>query len=105
MTQARVQLGELGSSFTQLTLDVDGNLPALSSRVTRGGLSALLLDPVANATERPLPAGATVRSIDLDYPSRTSPRILGLRVHWLIFFLVVSILPAYAVKGLFGVEV
>ena len=32
-------------------------------------------------------------------------RILGWDTHWLLFFFVVSVVPAYLVKGLFGVEV
>jgi len=96
---------EMDGVVVEKRLRVGGALPALSSRVTRAGFLSLLLDPVANAAERPLPAGSSVRSVSLDYPSRPSPRILGFRVHWLVFFLVLSILPAYAVKGLVGVEV
>ncbi len=60
-----------------------------------------LLFPV----EPPLPADTGIRSIEIkDWPHRDL-RILGLGVHWLIAFFIISLAGGFAVKDLFGVEV
>jgi hypothetical protein len=75
-------------------------LVPLSSEIRRPSLFGSL----AQAAERPLPSDAPVQSIAVDYPARDL-RAFGWDVHWLLFFFVVSVVPAYLVKGLFGVEV
>ena len=47
-------------------------------------------------------AAAAVRSIGIDYPSREIG-IGGWETHWVIWFLGISILSAYLLKGLFGI--
>jgi hypothetical protein len=59
---------------------------------------------MAQAAEPRLDAAAKIQSISLEHPEREL-RILGWNTHWLLFFFVVSVVPAYLVKGLFGVEV
>ncbi len=76
----------------------DGLFP-LSDRIRQSSLGSM-----AQAAEPRLDAAAKVQSISLEYPEREL-RVLGWNTHWLLFFFVVSVVPAYLVKGLFGVEV
>jgi uncharacterized membrane protein (DUF106 family) len=72
---------------------------AISDQIHQSSLSSM-----GQAAERPLSTGSTVQSIALDHRSRDL-RVLGWSVHWLLFFFVVSVVPAYLLKGMFGVEV
>jgi hypothetical protein len=95
--QIRVQVD--GREVTK-RLRVEGPLAPMSAEIRQPSLFATL----GNPAEPPLPADSLIQSIALEYPARDL-RVFGWNVHWLVFFLIVSILPAYAVKGLFGVEV
>jgi hypothetical protein len=44
-----------------------------------------------------------VQLLAVDYPAREI-KVAGIGVHWLLFFFVLSVVPAYLVKGFFGVE-
>lgn len=55
-------------------------------------------------TEPPIPRDSIVESISVDYPPRRL-NLLGLRVHWLIAFFVISLAAGFALKGVFGIEV
>jgi uncharacterized membrane protein (DUF106 family) len=72
----------------------------VSPEVSQPSLLATLEQPGAP----PLEAGSPIESISLDYPARDID-VFGWKVHWLVFFFVMSVVPAYLVKGLFGVEV
>ena len=85
---------------TTKRLRVGGPLGAVAPQVSQPSLFSTLGHP----GEAPLPAGSPVQSILVDYPSRDI-NVFGWNVHWLIFFFVMSVLPAYLVKGFFGVEV
>lgn len=70
----------------------------VSSRRVRS-LPALLLYP----GEKPLPA-AGIEWVEVDYPS-AGVRMFGLKAHWLVWFIVLSMASAFLLKGRFGVTV
>jgi hypothetical protein len=55
-----------------------------------------------NPGERPL--ASDVKAIEVEYPDREN-KLLGLGVHWVITFFVVSLVAAFALKGVFKTEV
>jgi hypothetical protein len=62
------------------------------------------IDELFNPGERPLPSSAPVKSIEVTYPPKRM-NILGLRLHWLIAYLALSILIGFALKKPFRVEI
>lgn len=56
-----------------------------------------------NPTEKPLPDGTAVESIEINYPDQQL-KIFGKSVHWLVVFFIVSLIAAFGLKGVFGVE-
>ena len=68
-------------------------------RVDAGFLSQLLYP-----AEPPLPSGSPVRAIHLSYPGR-EVSVLGRGMHWMIPFFVLSIVFAFALRGLFKVTI
>ena len=62
------------------------------------------LDRVFNPGERPIPKGVPVESVEVLHPERRLG-LLGLRIHWLIAFFVLSIAFGFALKGVFKVEI
>ncbi len=73
------------------------NVSALASRRS-------LWKQVLYPGERALAAGTPVRSIEILYPAKTLS-IFGLRVHWLVAYLILSIVFGFAFKGVFKVEI
>jgi len=57
-----------------------------------------------NPADRPLPKGIPLDSIELMYPGR-SLRFLGMNIHWLLAFFVLSLIFGFSLKGLFKVEI
>lgn len=55
-------------------------------------------------TENPIPAGKIISSVEIQYPPQKM-RVFGFRVHWLVVFFVVSLIAAFALKGVFRVEI
>jgi uncharacterized membrane protein (DUF106 family) len=86
------------NSVYKLLYAGDGLFP-ISDHIRQSSLASM-----AQAAEPPLDPAARVQSVSLDHPEREL-RVLGWNTHWLLFFFVVSVVPAYLVKGLFGVEV
>jgi uncharacterized membrane protein (DUF106 family) len=74
-----------------------GKVTAISAR---GGTWDAFLYPV----DAPIPGGSVVERIVIDYPARDLS-VLGLNLHWLVVFFVVSVAVGYALKGVFGIEV
>ena len=68
-------------------------------RVDRGFVSQLLYP-----AEPPLPAGSPVRAVRLSYPER-EVSVLGHSMNWMIPFFVLSIVFAFALRGLFKVTI
>ena len=79
---------------------VGGTLRAVAAEVRQPSL----FSTIGNPAESPLDADSPIQAIMVDYPARVV-KVFGLDVHWLVIFFVMSVGPAYLVKGLFGVEV
>jgi hypothetical protein len=75
-------------------------LAKVSALASRGSFWKQLLYP----GEAPLPEGSPVRTVEVLYPAR-SLKAFGLRVHWLVAYLVLSIAFGFALKGVFKVEI
>jgi hypothetical protein len=75
-------------------------LTKVSALASRGSLWKRVLYP----GERPLPADTPVRSVEVTYPARTLAAF-GLNVHWLVAYLILSIVFGFAFKGVFKVEI
>lgn len=87
-----------GTSVEKLLYAGDGLFP-ISDRIHQSSLGSL-----TQAAEPPLSAAAKVQTISVQHPERQL-RIFAWGTHWLLFFFVVSVVPAYLLKGWFGVEV
>jgi hypothetical protein len=95
--EIRVTLG--GETYVK-TARVSPTLARLSPfRLQRGFVNQLLYP-----AEDPLPASSPLESITFDYPD-ADVSILGLDLHWMIVFFVLSIVFAFALRGLFGVTI
>jgi len=68
-------------------------------RVDPGFLSQLLYP-----AEPPLPSGSPVRAVHLSYPGR-EVSVLGYGMHWMIPFFALSIVFAFALRGVFKVTI
>ena len=66
-------------------------------------LEAGFLNQLLYPAEPPLPADGAVSAISLEYPEATV-NLLGWQTHWLIAFVILSMVLAYALKGRFGVR-
>jgi hypothetical protein len=95
----------------EIGLDVAGTRVTKSLRVTPrtvrlspervdSGFVSQLLYPA----EPPLPAGSPVRAVHLSYPDREVD-VLGHGMHWMIPFFALSIVFAFALRGLFKVTI
>lgn len=62
------------------------------------------LDQVLYPGERPLPGNSPVRSVELTYPAQRL-HLLGIRLHWIIAYLALSIVFGFALKRPFKVEI
>lgn len=62
------------------------------------------LDELLYPGEKPLPGRHPVRSVELAYPAQRLS-LFGLRVHWLIAYLGLSIIFGFALKRPLGVEI
>jgi len=66
----------------------------------RGGMIQAAINP----GESPLDPSAGVESVSIDYPPRFF-RILGLELHWIVAYFILSLGFAFVLKKPFGVEV
>ncbi len=80
-------------------LEARAGLTTASPRRPTGGWWDQLLYPI----EAPYDAGAAVAAIDVSLPERSTP-ILGLDVHWIISFVVLSMVFALLVKPIIKVQ-
>lgn len=88
-----------GEPFTK-TVHVS-NAPAARSPVRPArGFVAQLLYP----TEPPLPDGSMLASISVTYPARAI-RIFGRDIHWMLVYVALTMVLAFALKGRFGVVI
>jgi len=93
-----------------ITVTVDGvaitkdlvvgyGLPALSNRKMAVSSLAHFIYPA----EKLLSPAAPLRAISIQYPARLIP-FLGLKAHWLVWYLALTMIIALALKNKFGVE-
>jgi len=66
--------------------------------------NAHFFNQVFNPAEPPLAKGLPLDSVELVYPGRGLP-LLGLDVHWLLAFFILSLVLGFSLKGLFKVEI
>lgn len=98
--QGRLTL-RAGDRTIDKTVAVGGRtLARVSALASRGSFLKRVLYP----GEPPLPDGTPVRSVEVLYPARTLAAF-GLAVHWLVAYLVLSVVFGFALKGVFKVEI
>jgi uncharacterized membrane protein (DUF106 family) len=91
----------IGRLSVEKAVTVGGrDLARVSALASRGNFWKRLLYP----GEPPLPAETPVRSIEVLYPAAALVAF-GLRIHWLVAYLVLSIVFGFALKGVFRVEI
>lgn len=95
----------------EITIRVDGTSESKTVRVRddvvrRSPLrvGASLLDQLIYPAEAPLPSASPIASIELSYPDR-SIDVLGVGMHWMIVFFVLSLIFAFALRKPFGVTI
>lgn len=81
------------------SLVVGNTLSALSNRKLSASSLTHFIYPVEKLLEAPTP----IRSITIQYPAR-SVSFLGLHAHWLVWYLVLTMVIVLALKNKFGVE-
>jgi hypothetical protein len=60
---------------------------------------------LANPGEPPIPKSSPIEEIRLSYPRTQTIPVLGIDMHWLVVFLIVSLGFGFAIKGALGVEI
>jgi hypothetical protein len=104
----KLKAGRNGS--TAIAIEIDGttaskdlvigdNLPALSNKK----LASSSLEHFIYPVEGLLQPQALLKYISIQYPAR-SIGFLGIRTHWLVWYLVLTMIIALALKNRFGVE-
>ncbi len=90
-----------GGTVLEKSVAIGGRpLSRVSALASRGSFLKRVLYP----GEPPLPPGSPVRSVEILYPGRILS-VFGLSIHWLVAYLVLSIVFGFAFKGLFKVEI
>ena len=84
----------------QKILLVGDRLQKIAPQKASPGFLSVLLNPA----EKPLSAGSPFQSIQIKYPHRHN-RILGISIHWLVAFFILSLIFAFALKGPLKVEI
>lgn len=72
-------------------------------RISPARVARNWFDQLANPGEAAIPDSSPVRTIEVVYPSR-SMIFLGWHVHWLLAYLVPSIILGFALKSPFKVD-
>ncbi len=85
-----------GESFTKTLVASDRTVMRSPFRVST------FFDQVFFPAERPIPGGAPVEYIEVSYPEATV-NFLGWHTHWLIPFVIITILLAFALRKPLGV--
>jgi uncharacterized protein YggT (Ycf19 family) len=74
------------------------------SRVSPARVARGWYDQLVNPGEPAISESSAVRRIEIGYPARRMT-LLGRRVHWLVAYFLLSLVFAFAFKGLFKVEI
>jgi hypothetical protein len=99
-----------GNGSTAISIQIDGatinknlvigdNLPALSNKK----IAASSLEHFIYPAEKLLQPQTPLKYVSIQYPAR-SISFLGLHTHWLVYYLVLTMIIALALKNKFGVE-
>ncbi len=88
-----------GEAYVERLVSPDSGADIVPAKRTKSWWMALLYPG-----QRIIPAPSPIREISLSYPE-TRYEFLGLRWHWLVIFLVFSILSGLAASKAFGVAV
>ena len=88
-----------GEEFKKIVRVADG-LGGFAPFLERASFLGQFLNPV----ETPLPSNGAIESINVNYSVKYFS-IYGWHIHWIILYFALSILFAFALKGVFGVEV
>jgi uncharacterized membrane protein (DUF106 family) len=62
------------------------------------------LDQVLYPTESPIKGQVPIKTIEIQYPSK-SMNLFGWKIHWIIVYFVLSIIFGFAFKGVFKVQI
>lgn len=89
-----------GKTFTKSVAVSQFPLTRIAPLKTRANIWQELMNPV----EPPLPPDSRIKSIQVLYPSKNLS-LFGWRIHWLVAYIVMSMLFAFGLKGLFKVEI
>jgi hypothetical protein len=92
-------LVHLGDETIDKSLKVGEGWSDVSATRASGALTSALWPG-----EPPIPSDSTVESVAIAYDP-LELRVFGWKLHWLVGFLLVSILAGFACKGLLGVEI
>ncbi|MFQ5706554.1 MAG: hypothetical protein ACE5HO_03845 [bacterium] len=90
---------KLAGRSVKKRIDVVDRLISVAPQIARGKFSTTLMNPA----EPSVPKSASVFSIGLVYPKREF-KLLGMHMHWLVAFFVLSLVFGFAFKGVLGVE-
>jgi hypothetical protein len=63
-----------------------------------------LFEPLIHPGLPPIPSSSPFQLVAVAYPAARHP-LLGWRVHWIVIFLVYSVIAAAALKMLVGIEI
>ncbi|MFQ5770826.1 MAG: hypothetical protein ACE5HX_09830 [bacterium] len=80
-------------------LQVVNQLVAVTSRISRDSFTTTLMNP----GEPSLPGSLPVTAISVAYPKRDF-KLLGITMHWLVAFFVLSLIFGFSFKGILGVQ-
>jgi hypothetical protein len=94
-----VTLYAKGSSYT-LPLVAEGTYRMVGFERRASGL----FEPLVHPALPPIPPDSPFQLVAVDYPDARYP-LLGWQVHWIVIFLVYSMIAAAALKMLIGIEV
>lgn len=89
-----------GQSFTKSVAVAQDSLTRIGPLKTRADVWQELMNPV----DPPLPPESPIRSIKILYPPKNLS-LFGWRIHWLVAYVLLSILFAFGLKGFFKVEI
>lgn len=63
-----------------------------------------VIEPLIHPGLPPVPQGSPFQRIEIDYPPAAHP-LLAWEVHWIVIFLVYSVIAAFVLKLLIGIEI
>jgi len=104
----KLKAGASGTTAIAITVDgttvsknlvIGENLPALSNKK----MAASSLEHFIYPAEKLLAPPTSLKYIYIQYPARSIP-FLGFRTHWLVIYIVLTMVIALALKNRFGVE-